>query len=150
MLYNLIFKHISKNIRKNLCKYSILFCKLFCITSTKVYFILIVKKQYSRWHPFEQHIMRYFNSCIFSAGLRKKLNQDDASTEEETRYIQVEGLIRHLLDDHSICWSDVCWVKDNPELQLQNPTLKNYTQAEIENFRSVITTIFMYHLVKDS
>src|SRR5437764_6029494 len=86
--------------------------------------------------------MRYFNSCIFSARLRKKLNQDDASSEEKTRYIQVEGLIRHLLDDHSICWSDVCWVKDNPELQLQNPTLKNYTQTEIENFQSVITTIF--------
>ncbi|RGB24504.1 P-loop containing nucleoside triphosphate hydrolase protein [Rhizophagus diaphanus] len=48
-----------------------------------------------------------------------KNNQDDAPTEEETRYVQVEGLIRHLLDDHSICWSDVCWLKDNPELQLQ-------------------------------
>ena len=106
------------------------------------YFILIVKKQYSRWHSFEQHIMRYFNSCIFSAELRKKLNQDNASTEEETRHVQVEGLIQHLLNDHSLCWSDVCWIKDNPELQLQNPTLKNYTQAEIENFRSVITTIF--------
>lgn len=101
-----------------------------------------MKKQYSRWHSFEQHIMRYFNSCIFSAGLRKKNNQDDAPTEEETRYVQVEGLIRHLLDDHSICWSDVCWMKDNPELHLQEPTLKNYTQAEINNFRNVITTIF--------
>ncbi|UZO15818.1 uncharacterized protein OCT59_007233 [Rhizophagus irregularis] len=33
-------------------------------------------------------------------------------------------------------------LKDNPELQLQGPTLKNYTQAEIDNFRNVITTIF--------
>ncbi|CAB4410237.1 unnamed protein product [Rhizophagus irregularis] len=112
-------KHVSKNIRKNL-----------------------MKKQHSRWHSFEQHIMRYFNSCVFSAGLRRKNNQDDAPTEEETRYVQVEGLIRHLLDDHSICWSDVCWLKDNPELQLQGPTLKNYIQAEIDNFRNVITTIF--------
>lgn len=104
--------------------------------------ILIVKKQYSRWHSFEQHIMRYFNSCIFSAGLRKKNNQDDVPTEEETRHIQVEGLIRHLLDDHSICWSDVCWMKDNPELHLQELTLKNYTQTDIDKFRNVITTIF--------
>ena len=85
--------------------------------------------------------MRYFNSCIFSAGIRKK-NQDNAPTEEETRYVQVEGLIQHLLDNHNLCWSDVCWIKDNSELQLQEPTLKNYTQIEIENFRSVITTIF--------
>jgi hypothetical protein len=86
--------------------------------------------------------MRYFNSCVFTAGLRKKNDQGDVPTEEETRYVQVEGLIRHLLDDHSICWSDVCWMKDNPELQLQNPTLKNYTQTDIENFRNMITTIF--------
>ena len=86
--------------------------------------------------------MWYFNSCIFSAGLQKKLNQDNAPTEEETRYVQVEGLIQHLLDDHSLYWSDVCWIKDNPELQLQSPTLKNYTQTEIKNFRNVITTIF--------
>jgi len=78
--------------------------------------------------------MRYFNSCIFSAGLQKKNNQNDAPSEEETRHIQVEGLIQHLLDNHSMCWSDVCWIKDNSELQLQNPTLKNCTQAEIENF----------------
>ncbi|RIA84549.1 hypothetical protein C1645_412472 [Glomus cerebriforme] len=54
-------KHLSKNIQKNL-----------------------LKKQYSCWHSFEQHIMRYFNSCIFSAGLQNKLNQDDAPTEKET------------------------------------------------------------------
>ncbi|PKC59421.1 hypothetical protein RhiirA1_399965 [Rhizophagus irregularis] len=41
-----------------------------------------------------------------------------------------------------MCWSDVCWIKDNLELQLQSPTLKNYTQANIENFRNVIITIF--------
>ncbi|POG62989.1 hypothetical protein GLOIN_2v1485047 [Rhizophagus irregularis DAOM 181602=DAOM 197198] len=41
-----------------------------------------------------------------------------------------------------MCWSDVCWIKDNLELQLQSPTLKNYTQTNIENFRNVIITIF--------
>ncbi|PKB94983.1 hypothetical protein RhiirA5_437619 [Rhizophagus irregularis] len=75
-----------------------------------------------------------------TAGLKNKLNQDDAPTEVKTRYIQVEGLIRHLLDDHSMCWSDVCWIKDNPELQLQSPTLKNYTQADIENFRNKLVS----------
>ncbi len=46
--------------------------------------------------------MQYFNSCIFSARIRKK-NQDNALTEEETRYVQVEGLIQHLLDNHNLC-----------------------------------------------
>ena len=60
--------------------------------------------------------MRYFNACIFSAELRKKMNPDNAPTEKKTQYVQVEGLIRHLLDDYNICWSDVCWIKDNLEL----------------------------------
>ena len=86
--------------------------------------------------------MRYFNSCIFSAGIQKKKDPENAPSEEKTRYIQVEGLIQHLLDNHDLCWSDVCWIKDNPELQLQEPTLKNCTKIEIENFQSMITTIF--------
>ena len=57
----------------------------------------------------------------------------------------MEGLIQHLLDDHSICWSDVCWMKDNPELQLQGPTLKNYTQTEIDNFRKRHCTSYQRH-----
>jgi len=44
--------------------------------------------------------------------------------------------------NHNLCWSDVCWIKDNTELQLQEPILKNYTQIEIKNFQSIITTIF--------
>jgi hypothetical protein len=138
-------KHVSKNIRKNLCKYvnfAVTYVIFVILNLTSYKSLDLVNKKYSRWHPFEQHIMRYFNSCIFSAGLRKKNNQDNVPTEEETRYVQVEGLIRHLLDDHSLCWNDVCWMKDNPELQLQSPTLKNYTTTEIENFRSVITSIF--------
>ncbi|PKY43188.1 hypothetical protein RhiirA4_457138, partial [Rhizophagus irregularis] len=39
---------------------------------------------------------------FIDAGLKNKLNQDDAPTEVETRYIQVEGLIQHLLDDYSM------------------------------------------------
>ncbi|RHZ48037.1 hypothetical protein Glove_562g38 [Diversispora epigaea] len=107
-------KHISKNIRKNLYKY-LNICKYICILFFK-------------------------NNA--NAGLQKNNNQDNAPSEKETWYMQVEGLIQHLLDNHSLCWSDVCWIKDNPELELQEPTLKNYTQVEINNFRNVLTTIF--------
>ena len=72
-------KHVSKNIQKNLSKQK----KFYNIYLHYQYFIKnisVVKKQYSCWHSFEQHIMRYFNSCIFNAGLRKKNNQDDAPT----------------------------------------------------------------------
>ncbi|UZN99576.1 uncharacterized protein OCT59_000843 [Rhizophagus irregularis] len=61
-------KHASKNIRKNL-----------------------LKKQYARYHRFEQHIMRYFNGCVFTAGLRKKNDDPNTPTNEELRYIQVEA-----------------------------------------------------------
>ncbi|RIA85084.1 hypothetical protein C1645_831335 [Glomus cerebriforme] len=50
----------------------------------------------------------------------------------------------HPFEQHimSICWNDICWMKNNPELQLQGSTLKNYTQTEIDNFRNVIIPIF--------
>ncbi|EXX53255.1 Sgs1p [Rhizophagus irregularis DAOM 197198w] len=112
-------KHASKNIRKNL-----------------------LKKQYARYHGFEQHIMRYFNGCVFAAGLRKSNNESNTPTNEELRYIQVEGLIQHLLNNHDLCWKEVCWHKENEELQLQSPTLQSFTKIEIEGFRKMLLTIF--------
>ncbi|CAG8690786.1 6178_t:CDS:2, partial [Racocetra persica] len=31
--------------------------------------------------------------------------------------IQIDGLICHLQDNHSLCWPEVCWIKDNQELK---------------------------------
>ncbi|CAG8687197.1 8077_t:CDS:10, partial [Funneliformis caledonium] len=91
---------------------------------------------------FEQYIMRYFNGCVFAAGLKKKNNKLDVPTNEELRYIQVEGLIQHLLNNHNLCWKEVCWHKENEELQLQSPTLQSFTKTEIKGFRQMLLTIF--------
>ncbi len=115
---------------------------LFRIYSFFFIHLVIVKKQYARYHSFEQHIMRYFNGCVFAAGLKKKNNEPDTPTNEELRHIQVEGLIQHLLDNHDACWKEVCWYKENEELQLQSPTLQSFTKAEIEEFRKMLLTIF--------
>lgn len=86
--------------------------------------------------------MRYFNGCVFTAGLRKKNDDPNTPTNEELRYIQVEGLIQHLLNNHDLCWKEVCWYKENEELQLQTPTLQSFTEMEIEGFRKMLLTIF--------
>ena len=86
--------------------------------------------------------MRYFNGCVFAAGLRKSNNESNTSTNEELRYIQVEGLIQHLLNNHNLCWKEVCWYKENKELQLQSPTLQSFTEMEIEGFRKMLLAIF--------
>ena len=86
--------------------------------------------------------MRYFNGCVFAAGLRKTNNESDVPTDQELRYTQVEGLIQHLLNNHDLCWKEVCWHKENEELQLQSPTLQSFTQIEIEGFRQMLLTIF--------
>ncbi|RIA83832.1 hypothetical protein C1645_833199 [Glomus cerebriforme] len=66
-----------------------------------------IKKQYARYHNFEQHIMRYFNGCVFAVGLKKKNNEPDTPTNEELRHIQVKGLIQHLLNNHELCWKEL-------------------------------------------
>jgi len=46
--------------------------------------------------------MRYFNGCVFAAGLKKKNNESDTSINEELHYVQVEGLIQYLLNNHNL------------------------------------------------
>ena len=56
--------------------------------------------------------MQYFNGCIYAAGARKADKEIDTPSEDELKYIQVEGLVKHLCGDHSLCWSEVCWIKE--------------------------------------
>ncbi|CAG8771808.1 43213_t:CDS:10, partial [Gigaspora margarita] len=91
-------KHLTKNIRNSVLKDK-------------------------NFKPFEDHIMRWFHDCIYSAELKREAKDQFAPSEEETRKMQVDGLIRHLQNNHSSCWSDICWTKDDPTIILQNPTL---------------------------
>ncbi|CAG8472803.1 14459_t:CDS:2 [Gigaspora margarita] len=71
----------------------------------------------------QNHIMCWFRGCIYSSALRHAAHDSHAPTEEEIHIMQVEGLIYHLQNNHTQCWSDICWTKDDPEIILQEPTL---------------------------
>jgi len=49
----------------------------------------------SRWISFEQVIMQYFNGCVYAAGTRKANKEIEAPSEDELKYVQVEGLVKH-------------------------------------------------------
>ncbi|RIB14408.1 hypothetical protein C2G38_2095921, partial [Gigaspora rosea] len=51
-----------------------------------------VNKTYQKYHKFEQHIMRYFNDCVFAAGLRKNNPSETIPTQLELQKVQTEGL----------------------------------------------------------
>jgi hypothetical protein len=85
---------------------------------------------YAKWQKFEQHIMRHYRSCMITAGLRKEDPHMQTPLEAELREAQVQGLVCHLYGDHSLCWPEVCWHKDNPDLELQMPHLINATVSE--------------------
>ncbi|CAG8659330.1 26224_t:CDS:2 [Gigaspora margarita] len=96
--------------------------------------LYIVNKKYIRFHAFEDHIMCWFRGCIYSAALRKVAQDSLIPSEEETRNMQVEGLICHLQNNHSSCWSDICWTKDDLEIILQKPTLCHLSNNQINEF----------------
>ncbi|CAG8656472.1 2986_t:CDS:1, partial [Funneliformis mosseae] len=73
--------------------------------------------------------MQYFNGCIYATSVRKADKEIDASSENKLKYVQVEGLIKYLYKDHSLCWSEVCWIKDNPDIELKEPNLITYTES---------------------
>ncbi|RIB12759.1 hypothetical protein C2G38_2199795 [Gigaspora rosea] len=112
-------KHLTKNIRKS-----------------------ILNKKNAQFHAFENHIMCWFRGCIYSAALRKAEQHPDAPSEMKTRKMQIEGLIDNLQNNHSNCWPDICWTKNDPEIILQEPTLCNSSNKRIDEFRDFLETIF--------
>ncbi|RIB01530.1 hypothetical protein C2G38_2256135 [Gigaspora rosea] len=114
-------KHASKNIRKAL-----------------------LNKQYIRFHKFEQHIMRWYNGCAYTAGLRIGDPNISSPLEKKLRAMQIDGLILHLRNDHSKCWNEICWTKNDPHIILQEPNLMNSSTNEINTFQQMLKNI--YHL----
>ena len=86
--------------------------------------------------------MQYFNGCVYTAGARKADKEIDTPSEDELKHVQVEGLVKHLCGDHSLCWPEVCWIKENSDFELKEPNLITYTEAQRNAFRKFILTIF--------
>ncbi|CAG8770802.1 15565_t:CDS:10, partial [Gigaspora margarita] len=63
-------------------------------------------------------------------------------TEEELRELQIEGLIKHLCNNHSFCWDEFCWIKEDSSITLREPTLENFTSLKIVKFCQMLQTIF--------
>jgi hypothetical protein len=79
---------------------------------------------------------------MITAGLRKEDPHMQTPSEAELREAQVQGLVCHLYGDHSLCWPEVCWHKDNPDLELQMPHLINATVSERKSFEDMLGIIF--------
>ncbi|CAG8600294.1 19865_t:CDS:2 [Gigaspora margarita] len=88
------------------------------------------------------HIMRWFCGCIYFAKLRKEAKDQFAPSKEEIHKMQIDGLIRHLQNDHSNCWSDICWTKDDSTIIIQNPTLCHSSESQINLFKKFLEKIF--------
>ncbi|CAG8632612.1 5883_t:CDS:2 [Funneliformis mosseae] len=68
----------------------------------------------------------------------------DLKHEKNIRNVQTEGLFQRLCGNHKLCWPEICWIKNNSELQLSEPTLKFYTPYQREKFKSMLEIIFLY------
>ncbi|CAG8763194.1 44450_t:CDS:10, partial [Gigaspora margarita] len=77
-----------------------------------------------------------------AAAFQRAAQDHDALTKAETREMQIEGLINHLQNNHSGCWPEICWTKDDPEIILQEPTLHDSPESQINEFRKLLETIF--------
>ncbi|PKY25813.1 hypothetical protein RhiirB3_440910 [Rhizophagus irregularis] len=68
-------------------------------------------KKWEHYSHYEDVILNYYKKCIFAAATQQE--SDDKSlplTTELVKYIQVYGLTKHLCNDHSECWPEVCWI----------------------------------------
>ncbi|CAB4422451.1 unnamed protein product [Rhizophagus irregularis] len=79
------------------------------------------------------------NKTLGNVGI---VNQIFADLKHVTKNIRKNCLLQHLYDNHDLCWSEVCWVKQNPEIQLKEPTLKTRTLFERNQFKLMLESIF--------
>jgi hypothetical protein len=137
-------KHITRNIRKNLGEYIIVITAFLNHKreTNKTHSPSLANKKYAMWQKFEQQIMRHYRGCMITAGIRKDDPNVETPSEAELRKVQMQGLVQHLTNDHSLCWPEVCWYKINPDLVLQEPHLINATDAERKSFENMLGTIF--------
>ncbi|GBC32971.2 DNA helicase RecQ [Rhizophagus irregularis DAOM 181602=DAOM 197198] len=93
------------------------------------------------WKEYENMIMTYYNLCVYTASGQKldenKITVSDAELEKVH-----DGLVAHLSDNHSFCWDEVCWRKENPDIQLKAPHLKEHTFNQREKFRQFLKECF--------
>jgi len=86
--------------------------------------------------------MAYYNSCVYAASGRKLDENKITVSDAELEKVQIDGLVAHLSDDHSLCWDEVCWRKENPDIQLKKPHLKEYTVGQKEKFCQFLKECF--------
>lgn len=86
--------------------------------------------------------MTYYNSCVYAASGRKLDGNKITVSDTELEKVQIDGLVAHLSDNHSLCWDEVCWRKENPDIQLKEPHLKDHTSNQIDQFREFLKKVF--------
>ncbi|CAH1771017.1 3498_t:CDS:1, partial [Entrophospora sp. SA101] len=91
---------------------------------------------------YENTIMTYYNSCVNAASERKLDGNKITVSDTELEKVQIDGLVAHLSDNHSLCWDEVCWRKGNPDIQLREPHLKDHTSNQINHFREFLKKNF--------
>ena len=86
--------------------------------------------------------MTYYNSCVYAASERKLDENKITISDAELEKVQIDGLVAHLSDDHNLCWDEVCWRKENPNIELKTPHLKDHTTNQREKFRQSLKECF--------
>ena len=72
------------------------------ILTVNLYYIFFIVNKFSQWCDFEQHIMLYFTSCVYAAGIQKD-SENCSLQEKDICHVQTEGLFQHLCDNHELC-----------------------------------------------
>nr|CAG8472815.1 410_t:CDS:10 [Entrophospora candida] len=87
-------------------------------------------------------VLCYYTSCVYAASMSKLDEEIITISEEELEITQIHGLTCHLSGDHSKCWEEVCWIKDNPDVELQEPHLLNHTPYQRNCFEEMLKACF--------
>ncbi|CAG8685995.1 1004_t:CDS:1, partial [Racocetra persica] len=74
--------------------------------------------------------MDFYTKSVYAAVARSQNPDIESLTDNNLYLMQSKICADHLSDKHQNCWPEICWKVKNPEIQLVNPNLVEYTQNQ--------------------
>ncbi|PKB93597.1 hypothetical protein RhiirA5_440853, partial [Rhizophagus irregularis] len=72
----------------------------------------------------------------------RKLDENKITVSDAELEKVHDGLVAHLSDNHSFCWDEVCWRKENPDIQLKALHLNEHTFNQKQKFHQFLKECF--------
>ncbi|CAG8776853.1 21522_t:CDS:2, partial [Gigaspora margarita] len=79
--------------------------------------------------------------AVYAACIRASDENYPPITDKDLHQMHYDTVVEHLFDNHSQCWSEICWKVDNPDLVLPEPNLVSKSSTQLNALKTFLKGI---------